>query len=248
MFPTIEISGYYIQTFLVCICAGFTLSSGLVFRQGGYEQLKSWWVTLWFFWVFGRLGNELLYNFPQSVSVNLGINGGSSILGSILGSMLVIPVIAMLRNISWSTLADSFILPLLVVQMFGKFGCFLNGCCCGVPTSVFWCVDFPAHPDVCIHPSQLYELTALLLMFGMFLMASDKLKAGSGVLTALYLVLYGLERFIAEFFRGDVVKTGFLGITVGQLASLLIVLCGFLIFTCLRRRHVEITCYTITIL
>lgn len=113
-------------------------------------------------------------------------------------------------------------------HMFGRIGCFLNGCCFGKPTECIFGVIHPAgsmpaqiHGVVAIHPVQLYEAFAnLLLALVMFPILR---KTGRGVATSLYLLIYGIIRFVDEFFRGDHVDSLAAGLTRAQMIGLLLV-------------------------
>ena len=91
----------------------------------------------------------------------------------------------------------------------GRLGCFSAGCCWGAETSLPWAVTFhdpfanerfgtPLH--VSLHPSQLYEAGAELLIFG-WLLARLRRPHGEGSIIGLYLVLYSVVRFAVEFVR-----------------------------------------------
>ena len=140
----------------------------------------------------------------------------------------------------------------------GRVGCFLVGDDYGVPTSLPWGVrfpvglpptdagslraqfgisipaDVPSDELLAVHPTQLYELFGLLLLFvGLRWASRRSLKAG-GVF-ALYLIGYGLLRFCVDFFRGDQ-DWFFLGLVLSQWISLGALALGlFILFSWVRR-------------
>jgi phosphatidylglycerol:prolipoprotein diacylglycerol transferase len=85
--------------------------------------------------------------------------------------------------------------------------CFLNGDTYGLPTSLPWAVTF-TNPEamaplgVPLHPTQLYEMTLNLSLFG-FLWAWRKWARFDGQLFLVYAAGYGLIRLVVENFRGD---------------------------------------------
>ena len=102
-------------------------------------------------------------------------------------------------------------------------GCFAAGCCYGRPTSEPWGVIFtnPRAQEVTgtplgirIHPTQLYEMIAELINFAILFYLAKR-KKFEGEVIGLYLFLYGIERFVIEFFRGD----GGRGVLFGGLMS-----------------------------
>jgi len=95
-----------------------------------------------------------------------------------------------------------------LVHMFGRLGCFLAGCCYGLPTQSWLGVTFTdpacyARPtNVPLHPTQLYEALYILLVM-IVLLAIRQRRKFYGQLFLLYLILYAAGRSILETFRGD---------------------------------------------
>lgn len=93
----------------------------------------------------------------------------------------------------------------------GRVGCFAAGDDYGKPTTAFWGVVYTnpyAHQlggvplGIRLHPTQIYESLANLAIFALLLWRYRR-KARDGEVFALYLGLYGVARFVIEFFRGD---------------------------------------------
>ena len=113
-----------------------------------------------------------------------------------------IPVGAMM-NVLAPSLAIGF--------FFGRIGCFLNGCCFGEPTIMPWGVIFPEEAParwiysapIKLHPTQLYSSISGLMSFFILLLLEKKFKfmKRDGLLCFSFFILYGLWRFIIEFFR-----------------------------------------------
>jgi phosphatidylglycerol:prolipoprotein diacylglycerol transferase len=110
-------------------------------------------------------------------------------------------------------------------HMFGRLGCFLNGCCYGSPSSLPWAVCYPADHDthgVPVHPTQLYE-AALNLALAVGLDRFFYHKRFEGQIFAAYMICYGTLRMVVEFFRGDYSEANRIaGLTPGQGVSLII--------------------------
>src|SRR4030095_12183063 len=94
----------------------------------------------------------------------------------------------------------------------GRFGCFFAGCCYGRPTTVPWAVTFtdpfaaanvgtPLNQP--LHPTQVYEAGAELLILVLLLATERKGRTFPGRTFWGYMFLYALSRFIIEFYRGD---------------------------------------------
>jgi len=103
---------------------------------------------------------------------------------------------------------DVMAITTCLVHMFGRLGCFLAGCCYGVPTDSFFGVTFTdpacyASPKgVPLHPTQLYESIYILLVM-IFLLIIRRRRKFYGQLFLLYLILYAAGRSVLETFRGD---------------------------------------------
>jgi phosphatidylglycerol:prolipoprotein diacylglycerol transferase len=112
----------------------------------------------------------------------------------------------------------------------GRFGCFFAGCCYGKPTSVPWAIRFtdpfaaanvgtPLGVD--LHPTQLYEAGAELLILFVLLASEKRGKPFAGRTFWLYILLYAISRYIIEVFRGD--ERGMVGIfSTSQFISILL--------------------------
>jgi phosphatidylglycerol---prolipoprotein diacylglyceryl transferase len=92
-------------------------------------------------------------------------------------------------------------------QSIGRLGCFAAGCCWGKECSLPWGVRFrsdfaaPVPLDRTLHPAQLYESAADLLIFAFLYRRFQVSSLKPGETIGLYLVLYSVARFIIEFFR-----------------------------------------------
>lgn len=125
----------------------------------------------------------------------------------------------------------------------GRIGCFLNGCCFGTVTESWIGVKYPlysepymCYPGAALHPSQLYEAFANILMCGIMFYLVRKVRY-KGVPIGAYFVTYGITRFIIEFFRGDNAKM--LGLTIAQYIGIGVVFMGAL-FLAYGFKHKEL--------
>jgi phosphatidylglycerol---prolipoprotein diacylglyceryl transferase len=112
---------------------------------------------------------------------------------------------------------------------FGRMGCFLNGCCYGRECSLPWAVRFPGLGNVPVHPTQLYEaLGALAISATLYLGVRPRKRAHGQVFAAL-LVLYGVLRFVLEFWRADE-RGGFAGLSTSQWIGIPLVVAGAILY------------------
>ena len=123
--------------------------------------------------------------------------------------------------------------------MAGRFGNFINGELWGRATTVPWGMAFPQAGDgMARHPSQLYEMG--LEGFALFALVwwFARKPRPTGQISALFLMGYGVFRFLVEFTREPDNYLGLLagGLSMGQLLSLPMILAGALIFVFSARR------------
>jgi phosphatidylglycerol---prolipoprotein diacylglyceryl transferase len=141
--------------------------------------------------------------------------------------------------------ADLFAPGIALGYMVGRLGCLAAGCCYGKPTNVRWAITFtdPAANlnvgtplNVPLHPTQLYESGAEFLILALLLATEHKGRTFPGRTFWLYMLLYGISRFVIEFFRGDPRGVVFGAISTSQFISLLIVPLGLVFLYRLSRR------------
>ncbi|MBI4818841.1 MAG: prolipoprotein diacylglyceryl transferase [Deltaproteobacteria bacterium] len=123
---------------------------------------------------------------------------------------------------------DAFTPAIVLGLAFGRFGCFLAGCCYGVPTESTFGVKFPQLPTP-VHPTQLYEAVVALLLFA-FLWWRFPRRRFDGESIAYLLVLYAIPRSMIEVLRGDADRGAVGGVSTSQLISIPLFLIGLWIF------------------
>ncbi|MCX7750199.1 MAG: prolipoprotein diacylglyceryl transferase [Candidatus Bipolaricaulota bacterium] len=154
--------------------------------------------------------------------------GGLAIHGGILGGVAGLLIVSRWKRAPFWRLADAVVPALVLGQVLGRIGNFLNGDAFGTPTDLPWGIVFPAdspagrvYPGTPLHPAMLYEAVGNLLIFGL-LWALRRRPARDGFLTAVYFIAYAVVRFGCEFFRGDALMLG--PWRAAQVASILLVL------------------------
>lgn len=193
----------------------------------------------------GRLGYVLFYKPAYYLAHPLEIlavwHGGMSFHGGLLGVLLVMALFARRRGFRFLQVGD-FVATLVPLGLAaGRLGNFINGELWGRPTSVPWGMVFPQAGDgVARHPSQLYEvgLEGLALFAIVWLFASRPRPVGQ--VSAVFLMGYGIFRFLVEYTREPDSFLGVLaaGLSMGQWLSLPMVLAGIAMFAWSRRQAV----------
>jgi len=154
--------------------------------------------------------------------------------GVFYGGLILAVVVALfyIRKIGlplWTT-CDVFAPGIALGHVIGRFGCLFAGCCYGKETSVPWAITFHdpfaasnvgTPLDRPLHPTQLYEAGAELVILLVLLATERKGRPYAGRTFWLYMLLYAVSRFIIEFYRGD--ERGMVGaFSTSQFISLLL--------------------------
>jgi phosphatidylglycerol:prolipoprotein diacylglycerol transferase len=142
-------------------------------------------------------------------------------------------------------IADAIAPGIALGHVVGRFGCLLAGCCYGKPTSLPWGITFtdpfaasnvgtPLH--VALHPTQLYEAGVEFLIL-VFLLGTERFwRRRAGWTFWVYILLYGISRFVIEIYRGD--PRGFtMGFSTSQWISMVLVPLSLIMLVALGRRQ-----------
>ncbi len=136
-------------------------------------------------------------------------NGGLAIHGGLVGGVLAGFIYLRRHPVPTFSFADAVAPSIMLGQVFGRFGNFMNGDAHGVPTNLPWGVVFPAasiagrqYPGMAIHPVMLYEL-ALNLVWFLILRRLRLTHHKPGYIFCLYFVLYSIGRAAVSGFRAD---------------------------------------------
>ncbi len=211
----------------------------------------------------GRLGYILFYGFDEWLADPARIfrvwEGGMSFHGGFLGVLAAMWLYQRKHGKGFFELTD-FIAPYITIGLFtGRIGNFINGELWGKPTDLPWamrlrCDEFVSlcqyklglPPDTewtpPLHPNQLYEaLGEGLLLFALLWWFSARPRPRMAV-SALFLMGYGLFRFLIEFVRMPDVQLGYLAggwLTMGQLLSLPMIVAGLVLMLVAYRRPAD---------
>ncbi len=181
------------------------------------------------FWgaIGGILGSKIYYlieNIADVITDPIGIifsGYGLVFWGGLIGGTLGVTWVLIRNKLDWLTFAD-IVAPLLILgYAIGRCGCFMNGCCYGVETSLPWGLHFPHMPaGIHVHPTQVYELITGLTIFAILWKLRLKVKY-TGNLFFIYFILAGIERFLIEFIRIN--PKLLFGLTGAQIIALLLI-------------------------
>jgi phosphatidylglycerol---prolipoprotein diacylglyceryl transferase len=223
MYPVLfELGSFTIYTYGFCIAVGALLGFLYMYWQGKkqyaitFDQSNNLFILLV---IAGVVGGKFFMIFEDpslylSQPKKLFSGSGFVFYGSLLTCIPVmlwyfkkikVPVLGMLDIMAAVT---------CIVHGFGRMGCFMAGCCYGLPTDSFLSVVFsnpvcqaePLHTP--LYPTQLFEATFIFSILILLLILKKK-KNFDGQLFLIYLMVYAVGRGILEMFRGDI-ERGFL--------------------------------------
>lgn len=249
-----KIGSISIYSYGFCIALGALLGFAYMYRQGKkqygitFDQSNNLFILLV---LAGVIGGKLfiifedpgLYmNHPKKLLTGSGFVFYGSLLTAIPVMLwyfkkIKVPVLGMLDVMAAVT---------CIVHGFGRIGCFMAGCCYGLPTDSFLSVIFtnpvcqaePLHTP--LHPTQLYEATFIFTILIVLLILKNK-KQFDGQLFLIYLMVYAIGRGILELFRGDI-QRGFLIeniLSTSQFISLIVFSVALYFYLRLRRKKVN---------
>lgn len=149
---------------------------------------------------------QLYLKDPGALFRNFG--SGFVFYGSLLTAIPVMLIFFRWKKIPVLPMLDIMAVTACLVHGMGRIGCYMAGCCYGVPSDGFFTVTFSdphcqAEPiNTPLYPTQLYSA---MLIFGIaiLLFVLKPRKQFQGQLFMLYLMLYAIGRSIIEIFRGD---------------------------------------------
>lgn len=183
--------------------------------------------------VGGRLGYVLFYDFTDYLVNPLMIfkvwQGGMSFHGGLMGVLIAMWLYARHTGKRFFEITD-FIAPLVPLGLAaGRIGNFINGELWGRPTDLPWGMIFPHADNLPRHPSQLYQAALEgIVLFLLLWLFSNKPRPTMAV-SGLFLIGYGVFRFLVEFVRTPDAQLGFIAfdwLTMGQLLTFPMLIAG----------------------
>lgn len=195
----------------------------------------------------GLIGSKamfLLVSLPwilrEHIPFEAVMRGGFVFYGGLIGGMVGLWLYLRVYKLPKLPFSDIFAVVLPLGHACGRVGCYLGGCCYGLPYDGPGCVvytyslgDTPLHTP--LFPIQLVEAVCLLVLFAVLLVLYIK-RVPDGVPTLVYLIGYAVTRFVLEFFRGDAVR-GVNWLSTSQWISLGIVIFAVVCIAIHKKRN-----------
>jgi len=259
MYPILfRIGSFPVNTYGVFLALAFLCAIFVTVRlaaRDGLPKEKIYDLCLWLL-LSSLVGSKLLMLFtepeyranPKLLFSLDFLRSGGVFYGGLIGAVLAGFFLMRRWKLPWWKTADACAPGIALGNFFGRQGCFSAGCCWGKPTTLPWGVEFTeagheitgVPTGVHLHPTQLYESFAMLMVF-FFLLWLHKKKKFSGQVILAYAVIYATVRFLIEFVRddprGDVLGlTTLTGLSTSQLIGLVVGI-GALVILIIRWRR-----------
>ncbi len=231
MYPYIHIV-VDIPTYGLLVCIGLIVALVVCKKREklyGYNDRVLLVITIFSF--SGMiLGSKILFfltQMPEIIkettfrkTIEIFVTSGFVFYGGLLGALLFTYVGAKILALDpQKTL--SYVTPGFVIfHAFGRIGCFLGGCCYGIPWE--YGIAMAETPEIRRFPVQLLEATIEFIIFIILLQIEKKRKYN---LIIIYLIIYSIVRFFDEFLRGDNIRgIWYMGLSTSQYISIVILL------------------------
>jgi phosphatidylglycerol:prolipoprotein diacylglycerol transferase len=224
----LRIGNFSVQTWGFIVALGIILSIIFLFIEAGkkkkLDETENLIACIAIFAIIGARIAYILIN-PKEFSNFIDIiniwKGGMISYGALLGAfvgILIFKLIAKTKSENLFKLLDLIAPYLILAIAIGRIGCFLRGCCFGIPTNLPWGVLYTgenALAEGAVHPTQIYHSILDFIIFFILLKINrkkgklEKKKIKSkyilfnipGSTFMLFIMLYCFERFFVDFFR-----------------------------------------------
>jgi len=250
MLPFIQIGSLAIPTYGTCIvlaiaAAVFVAYPRLKKRHG---DINDFIVVVAVTVVMAMLWAKLLYIFisygvTQAVidmikgQVEGFMQGGLVFYGGLIGGVIGALVTMKLLRVNFNDYIESIAPVIPLAHGIGRIGCLMAGCCHGFPYDGALAVTSPYVPETTLFPIQGVEALLLFSLSGTMLLLGKRFKLSGVKLLCVYGIGYPIIRFTLEFFRGDLIRGIYGGLSTSQWISIgIATLCvGLLVYTAMHK-------------
>lgn len=221
MFPkVISIGDFFLPTYGLMVAIGFLTGlwiAGRLARRSGLDPEAVTNLGVYAA-ISGLAGAKLLMVLldigyysrnPGEIFSLTTLRAGGVFYGGLIVALVVAFVYMRRRKLPGLRTADVLAPGIALGHAIGRIGCFAAGCCWGLECHRPWAVTFTSTAareltgvplGIPLHPTQLYESAAEMLIFGVLYSRYGK-QHSPGAIIGLYLVLYPIARFLIEFVR-----------------------------------------------
>ena len=264
----ISVFGFEIAWYGIIIALGMMLGVMVVTRQAKaeHENVDQYFDMAMLSLVAGVIGARIYYvifsweYYKDNLVSILNLRGGGlGIYGGILGAIGAIFIYTRKKKLSFLHVCDTIILGVPLGQMMGRWGNFFNREAFGEYTNTLFRMELPlkavyasnvtdkmlAHSRVVdgasyitVHPTFFYESILCLCIF-ILLQLFKRYKGEDGEVFLLYLVLYGVGRFVIEGLRTDQLLLPYISIPASRVVAVIMVILSMVCFWWRRKNQKE---------
>jgi phosphatidylglycerol:prolipoprotein diacylglycerol transferase len=257
VFPELFSFGpFHLRTFGIMLAASFLIGTWISLgeaRRRGLDETKLVNLVLVIL-VASVVGARAFYVFTHPAELRgdplafLRIwEGGLTLIGGFVAGTLAGFAYMARAGMPMGVTADTVTPAVALGVAITRVGCFLNGCCFGLPGSAPWCVHFPPSapasilfPGMAVHPSQLYNAAAFFALFLLTLWLRPRLK-GDGQLWWAFVILFSLVRIpidATRYYESSAYVMRIFGrpVTDSELIGFVLVAVGAVLFVRAGRR------------
>ncbi len=202
----------------------------------------------WGLCIGGRLGECILYDpihyLTRPWEMLMVWKGGLSSHGGFIGAAVAMFFFAKKYKITLLHLLDNIAIAATPGLFFGRIGNFINSELIGKVSDVSWAVIYPLVDNNPRHPVQIYQALSEGLLIFFILMFVGRKKRSTGMLAALFGILYSIVRIFTETFREpSEILAGpvWIGLTKGQVYSIItfLISVAILIYSLIKNKNIN---------
>lgn len=247
----LEIGSFKLEWYSVLIILGAMIGITMVMREAKRYKYSTDFVFNMLFWtiIFGIVGARIYYVlfnlelYSNILDVFKIWEGGLAIHGGIIAGIIVVLIYTKKYNVRTIRMLDFMAPALILAQAIGRWGNFFNSEAHGVATTINHLQSLHI-PDFIINgmningiyytPTFLYESLWCLVGFIILLIVRRLKYTKVGQVMALYMMWYGLGRFVIEASRTDSLMLG--GFKMAQIVSIVMILVGLVVIMITGRK------------
>lgn len=241
----IDLGFINIHYYSICLFIAIIVGGQIVLKEAKKKNINENTIIDLLFWtiIIGVIGARIyfvLFNldyYQSNPSEIIAVwHGGLAIHGGIIAALIFIYFYTKKKNINTLKILDILVVGLIIAQAIGRWGNFFNGEAHG-PACTKQLLESFYLPDFIINgmhingtyyiPTFLIESTWCLIGFIILLWFRQRKNTKKGQTTGLYLIWYGIGRFIVESLRTD--SLIFINLKMAQIVSLIMIIIGIII-------------------
>ncbi len=256
----LKLGNLTVTWYAIFILSGIIVAYILINKESKKYNISSSFVSNLIFWcvIFGIIGARIyyvLFNLDYYMQDPIEIikiwNGGLAIHGGIIAGIITLVLYCKKYKINILKMTDIACVGVIIAQAIGRWGNFFNGEAHGgiVSRTFLENLHLPNFIIEGMHigkyyyaPTYLYESVLNVIGFILLIIIRKFKKIKLGNITALYLIWYGIVRFIIESMRTDSLLLG--NMKIAQLISIIMIIIGIIMLIvtsikCDRYKNVE---------